>query len=39
MTEHEELLMLRVLAEKQAHIIEEQEKKIEKQNIQLDNMI
>lgn len=32
MTEHEELLMLRALAEKQAHIIE-------KQNIQIDNMI
>lgn len=46
MTEHEELLMLRVLAAKQAQeleaskrIIAERDEKIRKQNIQIDNMI
>lgn len=46
MTEHEELLMLRALAAKQAQeleasrmIIEERDEKIRKQNIQIDNMI
>ncbi len=46
MTEHEELLMLRALAAKQAQelenknkIIEKQDAKIRKQNIQIDNMI
>lgn len=46
MTEHEELLMLRALAVKQAQelevsrkIIEEWDEKIRKQNIQIDNMI
>ena len=46
MTEHEELLMLRVLAAKQAQeleaskrIIAERDEKICKQNIQIDNMI
>lgn len=46
MTEHEELLMLRVLAAKQAQeleaskrIIAECDEKIRKQNIQIDNMI
>ena len=46
MTEHEELLMLRALAAKQAQeleasrkIIEEGDEKIRKQNIQIDNMI
>ena len=46
MTEHEELLMLRALAAKQAQeleaskrIIAERDEKIRKQNIQIDNMI
>lgn len=46
MTEHEELLMLRALAAKQAQeleaskrIITERDEKIRKQNIQIDNMI
>ena len=46
MTEHEELLMLRALAAKQAQeleasrkIIKERDEKIRKQNIQIDNMI
>ena len=46
MTEHEELLMLRALAAKQAQeleasrkIIEERDEKIRKQNIQIENMI
>ena len=46
MTEHEELLMLRVLAAKQKEeleakeqIIEKQTIRIEKQNIQIENMI
>ena len=46
MTEHEELLMLRALAAKQAQeleaskrIIAERDEKIPKQNIQIDNMI
>lgn len=46
MTEHEELLMLRELAAKQAQeletsrkLIEERDEKIRKQNIQIDNMI
>ena len=46
MTEHEELLMLRALAAKQAQeleaskkIIAEQDDKIRKQNIQIENMI
>ena len=46
MTEHEELLMLRALAAKQAQeleasrkIIEERDEKIRKQNTQIDNMI
>ena len=46
MTEHEELLMLRELAAKQAQeletsrkIIKERDEKIRKQNIQIDNMI
>lgn len=46
MTEHEELLMLRALAAKQAQeleaskrIIVERDEKIRKQNIQIDNMI
>lgn len=46
MTEHEELLILRVLAVKQAQeleasnrIITERDEKIRKQNIQINNMI
>lgn len=46
MTEHEELLMLRALAAKQAQeleaskkIIQERDEKIRRQNIQIDNMI
>ena len=46
MTEHEELLMLRALAAKQAQeleagkrIIAERDEKIRKQNIQINNMI
>lgn len=46
MTEHEELLMLRALAAKQAQeleaskrIIAERDEKIRKQNIQIDNLI
>lgn len=46
MTEHEELLMLRALAAKQAleleaskKIIQERDEKIRRQNIQIDNMI
>ena len=46
MTEHEELLMLRVLVVKQKEeleakeqIIEKQNIRIEKQNIQIENMI
>ena len=46
MTEHEELLMLRALAAKQAQeleaskkLIEEQEEKINRQNIRIENMI
>ena len=46
MTEHEELLMLRELAAKQKQeleekdrIIEEKNEKIQKQNIQIENMI
>ena len=46
MTEHEELLMLRALAAKQAQeleasrkIIEERDEKIRKQNIQIENMV
>lgn len=46
MTEHEELLMLRAIAAKQAQeleasrkAIEERDEKIRKQNIQIDNMI
>ena len=46
MTEHEELLMLRALAAKQAQeleaskkIIAEQDDRIRKQNIQIENMI
>ena len=46
MTEHEELLMLRALAAKQAQeleaskkIIAERDEKIRKQNIRIDNMI
>ncbi|MFR7900921.1 MAG: hypothetical protein ACLU6Y_14660 [Ruminococcus sp.] len=46
MTEHEELLMLRALAAKQAQelessrkIIEERDEKIRRQNIQIDNVI
>lgn len=46
MTEHEELLMLRALAARQAQeleasrkIIEERDERIRKQNIQIDNMI
>ena len=46
MTEHEELLMLRALAAKQAQeleagkrIVAERDEKIRKQNIQINNMI
>lgn len=39
MTEHEELLMLRALAEKQREEIEAKDKITEKQNIQIENMV
>ena len=39
MTEHEELLKLRALAEKQQKEIKAKDKIIQKQNIQIENMI
>ena len=39
MTEHEELLMLRALVEKQKEELAAKERIIEKQNIQIENMI
>ncbi|OPZ88194.1 MAG: hypothetical protein BWY74_03223 [Firmicutes bacterium ADurb.Bin419] len=39
MTEHEELKMLRALVEKQKQELEAKDKIIQKQNIQLENMI
>lgn len=39
MTEHEELLMLRLLVEKQKEELAQKDKKIEQQNIQIENMI
>ena len=39
MTEHEELLLLRALAEKQKEELAAKERIIEKQNIQIENLI
>ncbi|SFR78019.1 hypothetical protein [Anaeromicropila populeti] len=39
MTEQEELLKMRALLAEKEQVIEEQKKRIEKQRIQIDNMI